>query len=92
MISKKSSQESETISLCLFFGSYHAIDSKYDKGNRKNLSHIEWERGFEGFLHLLGVLNEEAEGEDICQTEAEVPACANLLRHLLMQNPHDQEE
>ena len=65
MISKKSSQESETISLCLFFGSYHAIDSKYDKRNRKDLSHVEWERGFEGFLDLLGVFDEEAEGEDI---------------------------
>ena len=76
----------------LFLGSYHAIGSKDDKWYRKYLSHIEWERGFEGFLNLLRVLNEEAEGEDIRQTEAKIPACADLLRHLLMETPHNQEE
>ena len=75
-----------------FLGFYHAIDPKDDEGNRKDLSHVEWERGFEGFLDLLGVFDEEAEGEDIRQTKAEIPACANLLRHLLMQYPHHDKE
>ena len=51
------------------FGPNHAIDTNDDKRYRENLSHIEWERGLEGFLNLLGVLNEEAEGKDIGQAE-----------------------
>ena len=74
------------------FGPNHAIDTNDDKRYRENLSHIEWEGGLEGFLDLLGVLDKEAESEDISQAEAEIPACADLLRHLLMQCPHDKEE
>ena len=75
-----------------FLGPYHTIDTNNDEGNRKNLSHIEWESGLEGFLDLLGVLDKEADGEDLGQAEAEIPASADLLRHLLMQCPHDKEE
>ena len=75
-----------------FLGSYHAIDAKDDEGDREDLAHVEWERGLEGLLDFLGVLDEEAEGEDIGQTEAEVPACADLLGHLLVEYPHDAEE
>ena len=48
--------------------------------------------GWEGFLNLLGVFDEEAEGEDIRQAEAEVPACADLLRHSFVEYPHDTEK
>ena len=78
---------------CLFFLCfYHAINAKYDEGNRKNLSHVDGERCLEGFLYLLGVFDEEAEGEDVCQAEAEVPTGANLLRHLLVELPHDDKQ
>ena len=76
----------------ILFGPNHTIDTNDDKGNRKDLTHVEWESGLEGFLDLLGVLDKEAEGEDIGQAEAEIPASADLLRHLLMQCPHDKEE
>ena len=48
-----------------FLGSYHAIDAKDDEGDREDLAHVDGEWGFEGFLNLLGVLDEEAEGEDV---------------------------
>ena len=78
--------------LSYFLGSYHTIDTNDDEWNTEDLSHVEWESGLEGFLNFLGVLDEEAEGEDIGQAEAEIPACADLLRHLLVERPHDKEE
>ena len=57
---------------------YHAPDAEDDEGNGENLSHVNGQRGLEGFLYLLSVLNEEAEGEDVGQAEAEVPAGAYL--------------
>ena len=71
---------------------YHTVDSEYDKGNRKYLSHVEWERGFEGFLNFLGVFDEESESEDIGQAEAEIPASTDLLGHLFMEHPHHDKE
>ena len=70
----------------------HAIDAKDDEGDREDLAHVEGEGGLEGFLDLLGVFDEEAEGEDISQTETEVPACADLLRHLFVEIPHDAKQ
>jgi hypothetical protein len=64
----------------VFLGSYHAIGAEYDKWYRKNLSHINGQRSFKGFLNLLGVLDEEAEGEDIGQTEAKIPATTYIER------------
>ena len=64
--------------LLLFLGSYHAIDTEDDEGDGEDLAHIKWEGGFEGFLNLLGIFDEEAEGEDIRQTEAKIPASADL--------------
>ena len=75
-----------------FLGLNHAIDTNDDERNRQNLAHVDGERGLEGFLDLLGVLYEEAEGEDIRQAEAEIPAGADFLRHLLMERPHDKKE
>ena len=74
------------MSLCrdLLLGPEHAADTNDDEGDREDLTHVERQRGLEGFLDLLGVLDEETEGEDIRQTEAEIPACANLLRHTLV--------
>ncbi len=90
MISKKSSQESETISfLCLFLCSDHAIGSQEDEGDREYLSHIDGERCFEGFLYLLGVFDEESEGEDIRQAKAKVPSIAECLRQPSVYGPHD---
>ena len=87
---------------CLFFLCfYHAINAKYDEGNRKNLSHVDGERCLEGFLYLLGVFDEEAEGEDVCQAEAEVPTGTHLwvlgagcwvLVTSLIDCPHDAEQ
>ena len=57
------------------------------------MSHIEWERGFESFLEFFGVLDEEAEREDVRQAKAKVPACADFwLLALLIDCPHDNEE
>ena len=78
--------------LLFLFRFYHAIDTQDDEGYREDLAHVEWERGFEGFLHFLGVFDEEAEGKDISQTEAKIPTCTNLLRHALMQIPHQTKE
>ena len=56
----------------------HADDTNDNEWNREYLSHINGQRSFEGFLYFLGVFDEEAEREDVCQTETEVPAGANL--------------
>ncbi len=50
---------------CNFSGPYHAVDADNDEGDGENLSHVNGQGGFEGFLNLLGVLDEEAEGEDV---------------------------
>ena len=76
---------------CLFC-SQHAPGSEDNEWYGEYLSHVEWERGFEGFLNLFRVFDEETESEDIRQAEAEVPACADLLWHLLVECPHDKEE
>ena len=78
--------------LCGLLGPHHAPYADDDEGNGEYLSHIDGQRGLEGFLDFLGILDEEAEGEDIGQAEAEVPACANLLRPLLMQCPHNDKQ
>ena len=82
------------IYLCgrFLFSPQHTKDTEDNEGDGEDLPHVDGEGGLEGFLDLLGVLDEEAEGEDIRQTEAEVPACANLLRHFLMERPHDEEK
>ena len=78
--------------ILFLLGLNHTIRSQNDEWDRENLTHIDWERCFEGFLYLLGVFDEEAEGENICKAEAEIPTCANLLRHLLVEIPHDDEK
>jgi len=55
----------ECILLLFLFSSYHAIDTQDDEWDAKDLSHIDGKGSFEGFLNLLGVFDEEAEGEDI---------------------------
>lgn len=74
------------------FCTNHAPHTNNDEGDGKDLSHINGECGLESFLNLFGIFDEEAEGEDIGEAEAEVPASANLLGHLLVQIPHDEEE
>ena len=63
-----------------FLRPYHAVHADDDEGNGENLSHVDGQGGLEGFLNLLGVLNEEAEGEDIGQTEAKIPATTYIER------------
>ena len=81
-----------TVGTFRLLGPNHAIYAKDNERNREDLSHIEWESGLESLLDLLGVFNQETEGENIRQTETEIPARADLLRHLLVQCPHDKEE
>ena len=66
------------ISLTKFSGSQHTSHTDDDKGNGENLSHIEWQACLKGFLYLLGVFDEEAEGKDIGEAETEEPACTYL--------------
>ena len=63
---------------CFLLRLYHAVDTDNDEGDGENLAHIYWQRRLKGFLDLLGVLYEEAEGEDVSQTEAKVPTGAHL--------------
>jgi hypothetical protein len=56
--------------------SYHADNTNDNEGDGEYLSHVDGQRGLEGFLYFLGVFDEEAEREDVCQTETEVPAGA----------------
>ncbi len=81
-----------TLGTFRLLGSNHAVYAKDDEWDGEDLSHIEWECGLERFLHFLGVFDEEAEGEDIRQTEAEIPACADLLWHALVEIPHNAKQ
>ena len=72
-----------------FLGSHHTIAAEDDEGDGENLAHVEWEGGLEGFLDFLGVLDEEAEGEDIRQTEAEIPACLTRGWFFLLDHKRD---
>ena len=56
------------------------------------MSHVEEHTVFEGFLVLLGKLNEDAAGEDKEEAEAEEEACADLLRVAAVEEPVDAEE
>ena len=71
---------------------YHAADADDDEGDAENLTHVEWQRGLEGFLDLLRVLDEETEGEDVRQAQSEIPARADALRILLVQPPHQSKQ
>ena len=70
----------------------HVVNTNDDEGHGENLSHIEWQTLFEGFLHLLEILDKEAESEDVSQTEAEIEAGAHALWHLLVEDNHQQKE
>ena len=79
--------------------SEHADQSDNDKRNRENLSHVDRQGFLETLLYLFGVLDEEAESEDVRQAEAKIPACAYYwhlavsfwLLALLIDSPHDNE-
>jgi len=66
---------------------YHAIYTENDERYREYLPHVYRQRCFESFLYLLRILDEEAEGEDVGQAEAEIPARADLLWHPLVEHP-----
>jgi len=76
----------------MFLSPYHTVDTDDDEGDGEDLSHVDGQGGLEGFLKLLRVLYQETEGEDVRQTEAEVPARADFLGPLLMQCPHDDKQ
>ena len=63
-----------------------------DEGQGEYLSHVYGQAGLEGLLYLLGVLNEEAEGEDEGEAEAEVESLAHALRPQLAVDEEYQEE
>ena len=74
----------------------HTIGTDEDEGDGEQLTHVEKHVGLPGFLHVLGVFNEEAEGEDIGQAESEIPArshawLASLLASFV-DSPHDEEQ
>ena len=74
----------------------HTIGTDEDERYGEQLSHVEKHVGLPGFLHVLGVFNEEAEDEDIGQTESEIPArshawLAGLLASFV-DSPHDEEQ
>ena len=56
------------------------------------MSHIEHHAVLEIFLILFQELDKEAEGEDICQTEAEEEAAMQFLTVILIQVNHDEEQ
>ena len=56
------------------------------------MSHIEEHTVLEGFLVLLGKLNEDAAGEDKEEAEAEEEASTDLLRVAAVEEPVDAEE
>ena len=70
----------------------HAINSDEDERDAQDLPHIDEHGGLPGFLHFLGVFDEEAGREDACQAEAEVEARAHLLRPLVVEHVADDEE
>ena len=53
---------------------HHAVNAKNHEGNAEQLTHIEEHAVLEGFLILLGVLDENAAGEDKEEAKAEVEA------------------
>ena len=53
-------------------GFQHTINPDDDERNGEQLAHIEQHVSFPGFLHILGILDEEAEGEDQGQHQSEV--------------------
>ena len=58
-------KEHSMVNPLLFLTFVHAVDSQDDEWDREYLAHVDGEGGFEGFLNLLGVFDEEAEGEDV---------------------------
>ena len=54
----------------------HAEDADGDEGDGEELAHVEWHGRLEVHLDVLGVLDEEAEGEDEGKDETEVEAGA----------------
>ena len=74
----------------------HAIDTEDDEGDGEQLAHVEKHVSLPGFLHVLGVFDEEAEGEDIGEAETEVPAGAYPWRAGFLSSfidcPHDEEQ
>lgn len=57
----------------------HAHSAEHDERYAKQLSHVQYHVGLEGFLYIFGVLDEETESEYVCETKAEEEACAHLF-------------
>ena len=57
-------------------GSSHTVHTDDDKRYGEQLTHIENHVGLPRLLHILGVLDEETEGEDECQHQSEIEARA----------------
>ena len=61
----------------MLFGIEHAPDSNGYERYAEQLPHVQQHALLEVHLFFLQKLDEEAEGEDGCEAEAKVEACAN---------------
>ena len=71
---------------------YHARHAYHHERYAQQLSHVERQRSLERLLHLLGVLDEEACGEDVRKAESEEEARAHALWHTAVEVPADEEQ
>lgn len=80
----------------LFFRSLCAgSDAPYtgdDERNAQYLSHIHRQTCLECYLNLLGIFDEETEGEDESKAKTEIETGANALRTSLLIDEEDEEE
>ena len=80
----------------LFFRSLCAgSDAPYtgdDERNAQYLSHIHRQTSLECYLNLLGIFDEETEGEDESKAKTEIEPGAYALRSSLLVDEEDDEE
>ena len=80
----------------LFFRSLCAgSDAPYtgdDERNAQYLSHIHRQTCLECYLNLLGIFDEETEGEDKGKAKTEIETGAYALRSSLLVDEEDEEE
>jgi len=70
----------------------YAPNANEDERNAQYLSHVHRQTGLEGYLNLLRIFDEEAEGEDEGEAKSEVETGAYALRSFLLVDEEDDEE
>lgn len=63
-----------------------------DERNAQYLSHIHRQTCLECYLNLLGIFDEETEGEDESKAKTEIETGAYALRSSLLVDEEDEEE